>query len=68
MGFIKITMQGSFGVIREEFSSIDNGHADAVAQAIAFLSRKLLPEATALDHRLHNDGDEPKLGWVRQRT
>ena len=73
MGTIRIEVRGSFlesaaCAIDREFSAMDNGHADAVAQAIEFLSGTLLPKATELDHRLHNDGDGPRLGWERQRT
>ena len=73
MGVIRIEVRGSFleqsvYEFDREFYAEDNGHAGAVARAIAFLSGELLPEATALDHRLHDKGLEPRLGWERQRT
>ena len=74
MGVIRIVVTGSFHESSKsdptvrEFAAMDNGHADAVARAIEFLAGELLPEATTLDHRLHNDGDGPKFGWERQKT
>ena len=74
MGAIRIEVRGSFleSDSKREFDRIfeaeDHGHADAVAQAVEFLAGRLLPAATALDHRLHSKGSKPKLGWERQRT
>lgn len=65
MGLIRIETAGSFGNSRNEFSAIDNGHADAVAQAIEFLSKEVLPNAIAKDHRLHTEGQSPQKGWMR---
>jgi len=66
MGMITITTAGSFGNGSKTFSAITNGHADAVAQAIEWLSGKLLPEATAQDHQLHDQGSIPNEGFKRK--
>lgn len=67
MGMIQITVAGSFGRSNttKTFSAMKHGHADAVAQAIQFLSTELLPAATALDHELHAQGDAPSHGFRR---
>lgn len=65
MGQIRIDIGGSFGERQETFSALDHGHADAVAQAIEFLASVVLPWATRLDHRLHDEGDGPRSGWHR---
>ena len=64
MGAIRIEVMGSFGRNNtvKTFSAMKCGHADAVAQAIEFLSGTLLPAATALDHKLHDEGDKPSSG------
>lgn len=67
MGQITIKTAGSFGLSSNEFSAVDYGHADAVAQAIYYLGTVLLPEATALDHRLHDEGKKPAIGWDRTK-
>ena len=68
MGMILIDVQGSFGRKNgtKRFSARTHGHADAVAQAIEFLAKELLPYATALDHKLHSDGDSPDKGFDRE--
>ena len=68
MGMIRIEVAGSFGTRNETrtFSAIKNGHADAVAQAIEFLAGELLPFATALDHKLHNENCQPNDGFKRK--
>lgn len=65
MGQIRIIFAGSFKPDNKVFSAMRNGHADAVAQAIEWLAAKKLPQATALDHRLHKQGDEPEHGFDR---
>jgi hypothetical protein len=67
MGLIHVDVRGSFGKSNgsKTFSAVNNGHADAVAQAIEYLSGTLLPEAIALDHRLHTEGAQPSEGWRR---
>jgi len=66
MGMITITTNGSFGQKRKEFKAITNGHADAVAQAIEYLSGKLLPESIESDHFLHDQGEKPAEGFKRK--
>jgi hypothetical protein len=68
MGQITIDVRGSFGrkCGTKTFSAMNHGHADAVAQAIEFLSKELLPFATALDHKLHSQGTSPNDGFDRE--
>jgi hypothetical protein len=70
MGQISINVAGSFGRKNgsKTFSAMKHGHADAVAQAIEYLSKELLPFATALDHKLHSEGDKPNKGFDREAT
>jgi hypothetical protein len=67
MGMVRIEVAGSFGKHNtvKTFSAQKHGHADAVANAIAYLSGVLLPAATALDHQLHDSGDKPSHGFSR---
>jgi hypothetical protein len=44
---------------------MDHGHAHAVQQAIAFLTNEVLPEAIERDHKLHEQGAKPSLGFDR---
>ena len=46
---------------------MNHGHADAVAQAIEYLSKELLPFATALDHKLHEAKESPRYGFDREK-
>lgn len=64
MGLIRIESAGSFGSSRREFSAISGGHADAVAQAIEYLSKEILPAAIRLDHKLAEQGSKPMLGFA----
>lgn len=68
MGMITVSVQGSFGRKNgsKTFSASDHGHADAVAQAIQFLSGDLLPFATSLDHQIHEEGEKPNKGFTRE--
>ena len=67
MGQITISTNGSFGNDTETFTAVYNGHADAVAQAIEYISKKTLPEAIALDHKLHDEGSQPIRGFDRNK-
>ncbi len=69
MGMITITVAGSFGRKNgsRNFSALKHGHADAVAQAIQYLAEDVLPFATALDHQLHSEGENPSHGFERVR-
>lgn len=64
MGMIKIETWGSFRPGKsEQFSASQHGHAHAVAKAIEFLSSEILPQAIALDHACHRDGEFPVKGF-----
>lgn len=62
MGTIKIQVEGSFYHRRKEFSAQQRGHAQAVAEAIQFLSTSVLPGAIEQDHVLHEGGHMPSSG------
>ena len=68
MGIITITTDGSFKRTQKTFQAIHHGHADAVAQAIEYLAKELLPEATAQDHELAEEGECPNNGFRRKET
>lgn len=63
MGFIRVETGGSFPERYREFTGITHGHAHAVAQAIEYLAKEVLPEAIERDHRLHDSGDKPIEGF-----
>lgn len=65
MGQISIETGGSFPTRRVSFSALGNGHAHAVAEAIAFLSTEVLPRAIEQDHALHDEGARPAQGFSR---
>lgn len=66
MGMIKIEIVGSFKVgAIANFPAQYTGHADAVAQAIAYLSGTVLPLAIKQDHELHADNQKPENGFGR---
>lgn len=71
MGMITVQLMGSFrkqdgfSVVYNSFSAMTNGHADAVAKAIEWLAKDVLPAATALDHKIHDQGGKPSLGFDR---
>lgn len=67
MGNIIIAVQGSFqNPMTREFSAIHGGHAQAVAEAIEFLSKELLPDAIHQDHELHEQGAHPEKGFGKK--
>lgn len=68
MGAIRIDVQGSFGrhCTSKQFSAMERGHAQAVAEAIGFLSNTLLPEAISLDFMCANEGVQPSKGFGAQ--
>jgi len=67
MGIISISVQGSFYTpITKQFSAMHGGHAQAVAEAIEFLSGELLPDAIAQDHDLHAEGERPEIGFGKR--
>ena len=59
MGMFRIEMAGSFQGIARNFSAMENGHASAVAEAIAWLSGEQMQKAIRQDHDLHERGDKP---------
>ena len=63
MGMIRIVTEGSFTHREWVFSASEHGHAHAVAEAIEYLSKKLLPWSINKDHSLHEAGEKPALGW-----
>lgn len=58
MGQLTIKMSGSFGVKQKTFSAMEGGHANAIANAIRYLSQEL-PGTIEQDHKLHDDGQRP---------
>lgn len=66
MGMIRIEVGGSFGAMSRTFSAMDTGHADAVAQAIEWLSRDVLPAAIRNDHTCHSDNQLPRKGFANR--
>lgn len=73
MGYINVQVGGSFvghyglNSVGEQFGAMENGHADAVAQAIEYLAATVLPRAIALDHQLHEEGAKPDGGFTSKR-
>lgn len=65
MGVLTIETAGSFPRRPRTFGAITNGHAHAVAQAIAYLADEVLPAAIEQDHRLHEQGAKPRDGFGR---
>lgn len=64
MGMIRIETAGSFGPRTErQFSAMKRGHAQAVAEAIEYLSKEVLPKAIANDHRCHTEAVFPSEGF-----
>lgn len=60
MGMIRIEVAGSFlPNCTRSFSAMEHGHADAVAQAIEWLSSNVLPRAIRRDHDLQEKGGKP---------
>lgn len=59
MGMIRIIVGGSFEHEDAVFTAMEGGHAQAVADAIAFLSRQVLPKAIRQDHQLQHEGAFP---------
>ena len=59
MGMVSITMKGSFPYKEKTFSAMKHGHAAAVSEAIAWLSKDILPKAIRQDHDLHERGEKP---------
>ncbi len=69
MGMIRISIQGSFhqypGIeptADSDFSAHTHGHAQAVAEAISFLSNEVMTKAIANDHRLQASEQYPESG------
>ena len=61
MGMIQIEVIGSFAPHqRRQFSAMQGGHAQAVAEAIEFLSKEVLPKAIVQDHNLQAEGELPE--------
>lgn len=72
MGVLRIDLNGSFEQYEDlrighpvAFPAMGHGHAQAVAEAIAWLSGHLLPRAIVMDHRLQSEGATPEHGFGR---
>lgn len=63
MGMIRLETWGSFPETSKTLGPANNGHADLVAEMIEYLAEKVLPDAIALDHKLHEQGNHPPEGW-----
>lgn len=65
MGMVQVKLAGSFNILNttKEFTASTNGHAAAVANAITFLSKEIMPSAIALDHDLALKGIKPAGGF-----
>ena len=63
MGTIAINLAGSFGSRYKHFTATTGGHAQAIAEAIQYLSEVELPKAIRNDHECHRDGIEPSEGF-----
>jgi hypothetical protein len=66
MGVLKISTEGSFKYEYRAFSAMQHGHAQAVAEAIKFLSERVLPDAIANDHKCHEEGVKPQKGFEKK--
>ena len=67
MGIITINVEGSFmDRPTKRFSAMHGGHAQAVAEAIEFLSSDLLPKAIQQDHMLHSMKEKPQIGFGKK--
>lgn len=65
VGVLSIDTGGSFPTRHKKFSAIEHGHAHAVADAIEYLAKEVLPEAIERDHRLQSEGASPSKGFDR---
>ena len=66
MGVLKISVyqEGSFRPLASnEFSAMDGGHAQAVTEAIEWLAGDVMSNAIKRDHKLHEDGARPEIGF-----
>lgn len=67
MGKIRIEIRGSFKPNEvKEFSALQTGHADCIAQVIEYLSREALPRAIEQDHALQANGQYPARGFGKR--
>jgi hypothetical protein len=60
MGMIRIEVGGSFEHDEKTFSARYGGHAQAVAEAIEWLSSSILPAAIKNDHKCQADREYPE--------
>lgn len=69
MGMVIVQTKGSFRPPRHRtFSAMHGGHAQAVAEAIEFLSGVVLPEAIVRDHKLQAEGHQPEVGFGAKQS
>ena len=68
MGTIIIEVTGSFSPSRRgQFSALYGGHAEAVAEAIEWLAKEILPKAIEQDHQLQKEGALPNEGFGKRK-
>ena len=68
MGMITIGVQGSFTKKEQKvFSALNFGHAQAVADAIQYLSSEVLPLAIANDHQCQEEKVSPAISFGRTK-
>jgi len=64
MGAIHIDVLGSFKPNAvKSFSALEHGHAQAVADAIQWLTNNVLPKAIANDHKCQQQNVYPDKGF-----
>lgn len=69
MGMIHIEVMGSFKPNESKsFSAQNHGHAQAVADAIEWLSNVVLPRAIRNDHECHAEGIHPNKKFGKEIT
>lgn len=59
MGMINIVLSGSFGGDGSTFRAQKSGHADAIREAINWLSGDVLKKAIKQDHELQSNNQFP---------
>jgi len=68
LGEITIDVRGSFkNKPFKKFTAMHGGHAQAIAEAIEFLSGDFLSDAIKQDHKAQEQGAKPELGFGEKR-
>jgi hypothetical protein len=64
---VKIYQEGSFRPLAEnEFTAMNGGHAQAIAEAIEWLAGDVMSDAIKQDHALHDQGEKPAVGFGKR--